>query len=105
VGVSFSAAVRHGVVFGSVTPRYADLSVEVTGHGSRGILGAGGIFGGAVRGLASLAAKSKISGANPYGRTTTPRRGAIRHVFTPSQTLPAFLWQSLREGLLAVLKA
>jgi hypothetical protein len=103
-GVSFGATVRHGVARGSVTPRYTGLSIEVTGHGSRGILGAHGIIGGAARGLATLVAKSKLSGANPDARAKLPRRGPIQHVFTPSETLPGFLWVSLREGLLAALQ-
>jgi hypothetical protein len=104
-GISFGAAVHDGVARGSLTPRYSNLSVTVTGHGSTGILGAGGLFGGAVRGLASIVARNQINGANPAGSGKAPRRGPIQHVFTRSQTLPAFLWQSLREGLLAVLKA
>jgi hypothetical protein len=105
VGVSFGAAVRHGVALGAVTPRYGDLSVEVTGNGSRGLLSSRGMFGGAARGLASVVARSRILGANPSDASKPTRRGAIRHAFTPSQTLPAFLWQSLREGLLGALKA
>ena len=103
-GISFSAAVHHGVARGALTPRYTDLSIEVTGHGSTGILGASGIFGGAARGLASIAARSQINGANP-DRAKPPRRGPIAHLFTSSETLPGFLWRSLREGLLAVLKS
>jgi hypothetical protein len=75
----------------------------VTGHGSTGILGKHGIFGGAARGLASVVARSQVNGANPEGAKPL-RRGPITHVFTPSETLPAFFWRSLREGLLAVLK-
>jgi hypothetical protein len=102
-GISFGAAVHNGVARGALTPRYSDLSIEVTGHGSTGILGAHGIIGGAARGLASIAARSQVNGANPDG-AKPPRRGPITHVFAPSETLPAFLWRSLREGLLAVLK-
>jgi hypothetical protein len=103
-GISFSAAAHHGVARGALTPLYTGLSVSVTGHGSTGILGAGGIIGGAVRGLASLAVRSKINGDNPYAPGKAPRSGPIQHVFTPSETLPGFLWRSLREALLAVLR-
>lgn len=103
-GISFGATVHHGIARGTLTPRYADLSIEVTGHGSTGILGAHGIFGGAARGLASIMARDQINRDNPAGRAKPPRRGPITHVFTPSETLPSFLWRSLREGLLAVLK-
>ena len=102
-GISFGAAVHNGVARGSLTPRYTDLSIEVTGHGSTGILAAHGIFGGAARGLASIVARSQVNGANPEGRKP-PRRGPITHVFASSETLPAFFWRSLREGLLAALK-
>jgi hypothetical protein len=104
VGISFSAMAHNGVVRGFVAPRYTDLSVEVTGHGSTGILGAHGIFGGAARGLASIVARNQIIEDNPAGRAKPLRRGPITHVFAPSETLPAFLWRSLREGLLAALK-
>ena len=103
VGISFGAAVHHGVARGTLTPRYTGLSIEITGHGSTGILGAHGIFGGAARGLASMIARSQVNSDNP-GQAKVPRRGPITHVFAPSETLPAFLWFSLREGLLAVLK-
>ena len=102
-GVSIGATVHHSVARGALTPRYTDLSVKVTGHGSGGILGAGGIIGGAVRGLASLVARSKLNRANPDAPGKAPRSGAIHHVFTPSEALPGFLWVSLRGGLLAVM--
>ena len=101
--ISFSAAVHDGVARGALTPLYTDLSVQVTGHGSGGILGLHGIIGGAVRGIASAVAGSKVNGANPDAPGKTPRSGAIRHVFSRSETLPGFLWVSLREGLLGVL--
>jgi hypothetical protein len=102
--VGFSATVRRGVARGAITPLYTDLSVRVTGHGSGGILGSGGIIGGAVRGLASLAANwTKVKGQNPDDPAKPPRSGPIRHAFTPAETLPGFLWFSLRDGLLAVL--
>jgi len=103
-GASINATVHQGVARGSLSPRYTDLSVEVTGHGSGGILGTGGIIGGAARGLASLVARSELNGDNPRAPGKAPRSGAIHHVFTPSETLPGFLWVSVREGLLAVLK-
>jgi hypothetical protein len=101
--IGFSAAVHDGVARGSLTPLYTGLSVGVTGHGSHGIIGARGIFGGMARGLASLAMNwTKLHGDNP-APGNAPRRGPIHHVFTPSETLPGFLWRSLREGLLVVM--
>jgi hypothetical protein len=101
--INFSAAVHDGVARGALTPLYTDLSVAVTGHGSGGILRLHGIIGGAVRGLASTVAGSKLNGDNPDAPLKAPRTGPIHHVFAPSETLPGFLWVSLREGLLVVM--
>jgi hypothetical protein len=101
--VTFGAAVHDGVARGSLTPLYTGLSVDVTGHGSGGILGLHGIIGGAARGLASIVARSKLNGDNPDAPGKAPRIGPIRHTFTPSETLPGFLWVSVREGLLVVM--
>ena len=101
--ITFGATVHRGVARGSLTPLYTDLSVRVTGHGTGGILGAHGIIGGAVRGLASLVANmTTLKEANPRHAGERPRSGPISHVFTPSETFPGFLWVSLREGLLVV---
>jgi len=47
---------------------------------------------------------TKVRADNPEEAAATPRSGAIHHTFTSDQTLPAFLWASVREGLLAVVK-
>ena len=105
VGISFSATVVHGVANGSVTPCYNDLSVAVTRRGSTGIMGSGGIFGGAVRGIASLVGNwTQVRANNPSDAGATPRSGTIHHTFTSDETLPAFLWAGVREGLLAVVR-
>ena len=105
VGISFYATVTGGVARGSVTPRYNDLSVAVTQRGSKGIMGLGGILGGAARGIASWAGNwMKVRANNPSDTGATPRSGTIRHSFTPDETLPAFLWASVRDGLLAVVR-
>jgi len=105
VGISFHATVTHGVARGSVTPRYNDLSVAVTRRGSTGILGAGGILGGAARGIASLVGNwTKVRANNPRDTGAMPRSGTIHHTFSPDETLPAFLWASVRDGLLSVVR-
>ncbi|OLE18040.1 MAG: hypothetical protein AUG50_07200 [Betaproteobacteria bacterium 13_1_20CM_3_63_8] len=105
VGISFKANVTHGVANGSVTPRYNDLSVAVTRRGSTGMMGGGGILGGAARGIASLAGNwMKVRANNPNSEGAMPRSGTIRHTFTSDETLPAFLWASVRDGLLAVVR-
>lgn len=105
VGISFHATVTNGVARGSVTPRYNDLSVAVTQRGSTGIMGRGGILGGAARGIASFVGNwMKVRANNPDDAAATPRSGTIHHTFTSNETLPAFLWASVRDGLLAVVK-
>jgi hypothetical protein len=104
-GGAFSIVVRHGEATGTITPRFSDLSISVTRKGSTGILGNGGILGGAARGIASFAANRFVMRANnPDGPANAPRIGAISHTFKSSETLIAFLWVSLRDGLLSVVK-
>ena len=103
-GVAFRVAVRNGVATGTVTPRFNDLSVSVTRGGSHGILGGGGILGGTARGIASFAVAQRLRAANPDRPADAPLVGRIDRTFTPDKTLLAFLWLSLRDGLLAVVK-
>jgi hypothetical protein len=102
--VKFSAAVKNGVADGTITPLYTDLWVRVTRRGSQGILGVGGIVGHTARGLASLAGNLQVHANNPNEPAKLPRTGAIRHVFTRQETLPAFLWASVRDGMLSVIQ-
>jgi len=103
-GVDFTFTVRNGVAVGTITPRFTDLTVSITRSGSGGILGGGGLLGGAARGIASLAAKLKLRANNPDKPTEAARIGTIYHTFAPNETLIAFLWFSLRDGLLVVMK-
>jgi len=105
VGISFSATVDNGVARGTITPRYRDLAVAVTREGSTGILGSGGILGGAARGIASFMGNGmKMRANNPDAAEMTPRSGTIHHTFTSNETLPAFLWVSIRDGLFPVVR-
>lgn len=105
VGISFHATVTNGVARGAVTPRYNDLSVAVTRRGSEGFMGGGGILSGAARGIASFVGNwMKVRANNPDDSAATPRSGTIRHTFTAAETLPAFLWASVRDGLMAVVR-
>jgi hypothetical protein len=104
VGITFNAAVRHGVARGWVTPRFNDLSVSVMRRGSGGILGDRGIVGGAARGIASMMANWEVRGNNPDHPSKPPLSGRIRHAFRSDETLPAFLWAGVWGGLLLVVK-
>jgi hypothetical protein len=103
-GVAFHATVRSGVAVGTITPLFHDLSVSITRHGSTGILGNDGLLGGAARGIASFAANElMVRSDNPDG-SNPPRVGTIQRTFTPRQTLIAFIWASVRDGMLSVVK-
>lgn len=102
--IKFAAAVKHGVAAGTATPLYTDLSVDVTRRGSKGIMATGGIVGHTMRNIASLAANAtKVKDNNPEHHKDPPRIGAIYHVFNGQETLPAYLWASLRDGLMSVI--
>jgi len=102
--IKFAAVVTNGVAVGTITPLYTDLSAKVTRRGSKGILGAPGIVGHTVRGIASMAGDLQVHANNPNAPTKPPRTGAIHHVFAGQETLPAFLWASLRDGMLLVIR-
>ena len=105
VGMSFRATVTNGVARGTITPRYNDLRVALTRRGSTGILGNGGILGGAARGIASLVGNwTQLRSNNPDDEDRAPRIGTIHHTLAPDETLPAFLWASIRDGLMAVVR-
>ena len=103
-GIRFRAGVSAGVARGWITPRFTDLSVSVMRRGSSGILGRGGIFGGAARGIASMMANWQVRGNNPGNPTKPPLSGSIHYTFQSDQTLPAFLWAGVAGGLLQVVK-
>lgn len=103
-GVAFSVGVRNGVAIGTITPRFNDLSISVTRDGSKGILGGGGVFGGAARGIANVASGMMVRANNPAKPASAPRIGAIGHTFTPDETLVGFFWTGVRDGLLSVVK-
>jgi hypothetical protein len=103
--ITFSATVTNGAARGTVIPRYKDLALQVTGEGSKGILGTGGVIGDAARSVATFVGNlTEVRSDNPGDGETAPRVGTINHVFTPDQTLPTFLWKSVRGGLLAVVR-
>ena len=103
--ITFTAQVTNGVARGTVVPRYKDLAVKATGEGSGGILGTGGVVGDVAQSVATFVANlSEIRSDNPENGEAAPRTGTIDHAFTPDQTLPAFLWKSLRGGLWAVVR-
>jgi hypothetical protein len=102
--IKFAVVVKNGVAVGTITPLYTDLSVDVTRRGSKGIVGIGGIVGHTVRGIASMAGDLQVHANNPNAPTKPRRTGTIHHVFAGQETLPGFLWVSLRDGMLLVIR-
>ena len=103
--IDFNAAVRGGVAKGTITPLYHGLQIEVTGRGATGIMGGHGALSNIVRSVVSgIANGFKIRNNNPEHPGQAPRSAPIDHTFTDSETLPAFVWLGLRDGLLTVIR-
>jgi hypothetical protein len=101
-GIAFTMRVSNGHTSGQVTPLYQGFGLDVTGRGLTGVLANRGIIGGIARGAAEMASGSKVYGSNPEKAGETPRVGRISHTFG-GESLPTFLWLSLRSGLLPVI--
>jgi hypothetical protein len=101
--IVFSATVENGSARGTVTPRYKGLSISATREGRTGFLGRGGSWAGAARRLASIAGNwQKVYANNPDDARHRMRVGAIRYTFSTNETLPTFIWNGLRDGLVSV---
>lgn len=104
-GIRFNVVVRNGVASGTITPLYDQLRVKVLRSGSHGVLGSRGTIGAAARRVASLFANERIVRDDNPGDDDSPARvGRIYRVRAPSEKLPGFLWDGLKEGLFDVIK-
>src|SRR5262249_4377190 len=102
--VAFDITVRNGFAQGSVVPMYDDLALGVTGKGASGVLGKQNLIGKVARAVAEVAVNEfALRRANPDG-DQMPRAGRVTHAFSPDETLPAFLWNGIRDGLMEVVK-
>jgi hypothetical protein len=82
----------------TVIPRYRELSVQPSGEG-------GGIVGSVTRGAREFLAQAfVVRSSNPYGADEPPRVARTVSRYDPTGTWLKFLWVSLREGLLEVIK-
>jgi len=98
-GVRFEATVTGGMARGEVVPRYEGLWIALPGAARSGFLS------GLRRAVAKFAANQfVVREDNVAGGPDTPRNGAIRHRWTPRETLIQFLWNGVRDGLLTVVK-
>lgn len=97
--ITFNARVRNGLATGTVVPRWSGLKVEVPGVARTGPLG------GIRRALAKFAANEfLVQGDNTSAGGNTPENGVIRQRWTPQRSLPQFLWISLRDAIIPILK-
>jgi hypothetical protein len=104
-GIRFDVRVRDGVATGTITPLYDQLRVKVMRQESHGILGSRGFFGSVARRVASFVANERmIRDDNPDNPGETVRVGRINRRFEAGEKLPKFIWESLRDGLLAVIE-
>jgi hypothetical protein len=96
--IEFRQAVAGGRARTTVTPRYRDLSVDPTGEG-------GGIIGSATRGVKEFLAQAfKVRSSNPGDPGKAPRVARTVRRYYPTSTWLQFLWFSLRDGLMEVVK-
>jgi hypothetical protein len=104
-GVAFRASVSNGLALGTVTPLYSDFTFAVNQEGSKGLISRNGFFAGVARTMASFSVNwQRINGWNPDDPRNKPRVGRIRHAFSSGESLPAYLWIGLRDGMGTVLR-
>lgn len=99
--VAIRVVVRGGRARGTIQPRWEGLHVEFPGiaRSDRGLLG------GIRRGLAKLAANAFAVRDDNVTQPGHPALdGRIDHQWTRAEALPAFIWNSLQEALLPLLK-
>lgn len=97
--ISFDAVVKNGRARGRVVPRYDSLWVEVPGVARKGFLS------GLRRAVAKFAANQfVVREENGVNTGEKVRVGPINHRWRTSETLIKFLWISLRDALMQVVK-
>lgn len=99
--IRFDASVTNGYARGRLTPRWTDLGIELPGLSRKNT----GIFGGLKRAAAKFVANAfMVRDNNTAGGKESPLNGTIDHRWRSSETLPQFLWNSLRDPLIPLMK-
>jgi hypothetical protein len=99
--IHIASTVTGGHARGVIEPRWQGLHVEFPGI-SRGNQG---LFGAIKRGIAKFAANSfVVRSDNVDVPDKRALNGAITHRWKSSEALPEFIWLSVREPLLPLLK-
>jgi|CXWL01.1.fsa_nt_gi hypothetical protein len=100
-GIAFEATVTGGRARGRITPRWTNLGIELPGLDRKNT----GILGGLKRAVGKFVANAfMVRDDNVAGKKEPPRDGTIDHRWTPRETLPQFLWNSIRDPLVPLLK-
>jgi hypothetical protein len=90
--------VRAGRARTTVTPRYRDLSVDPTGED-------GGVIGSVTRGAREFLAQTfVVRSSNPGDADEPPRVARTVRGYDPTSGWLKFLWFTVREGLMEVVK-
>jgi hypothetical protein len=96
--IDIRQTMRAGGTRTTVTPRYRDLSVDPTGEG-------GGVIGSVTRGAKEFLAQTfVVRSSNPDDTDKPPRVARTVRRYDPTIPWLQFLWVSLREGLMEVVK-
>lgn len=100
-GITAAATVRNGRARGTIEPRWKGLNVSFPGVARHD----GGLLGGIRRGLTKFVANAfAVRGDNMPAPGQPALDGVIDHQWTSAESLPTFIWKSLREPLLPLLK-
>ena len=96
--VDIRQTVRAGLARTTVMPRYRDLSVDATGEG-------GGLIGSVTRGAKEFLAQAfVVRSSNPDDPDERPRVARTVRRYDPRTAWLQFLWLSVRDGLMEVIK-
>ncbi|MEP6591414.1 MAG: DUF748 domain-containing protein, partial [Gemmatimonadota bacterium] len=98
--VRFNVTVRGGVASGTVQPRWEGLGIEVPGVARSQT----NILGKLKRAVAKIAANAFLVRDDNPAKDKPALNGNISHRWTPEETLPQFIWFSLRDALVPLLK-
>ena len=101
VRIRVASTVAGGHARGVIEPRWRDLQVEFPGMAR----GNQGLFGAIKRGVATFAANAfVVRDDNVDGAGKPALNGVIDHQWASTESLPRFIWLSLRKPLLPLLK-
>ncbi len=99
--IQFEATVSGGRARGRIMPRWEGLGVEFPGMSRKST----GLLGGIKRAAAKFIANAfLVRDDNRTGEKEPPQNGVIDHRWTGRESLPQFLWNSLRDPLVGLMR-